>query len=152
MAVGGFSILCVIVIAVFGLVGEGVRDLRAQVVASVTTLVAAIAGFYFGAQTAGSTADATKPLAPSPPQLHAGAEEPHFKVGQSSNWVPGLTGSPPPVVKLGGVDALPDGLELDPTTGAIAGTPTAVGTTPITLIATNGVTPEAKLTITLVVD
>ncbi len=52
LAIGGFSLLGVIIVAIFGLSGQGVRDLRSQVVASVTTLVASIAGFYFGSQAA----------------------------------------------------------------------------------------------------
>lgn len=54
LAVVGFSLLGVAVIAVFGLSGQGVRDLRNQVIGAVTTLVAAVAGFYFGARTAQS--------------------------------------------------------------------------------------------------
>jgi hypothetical protein len=52
LAITGFSLLGVAVIAVFGLSGQGVRDLRSQVVASIATLVAAIAGFYFGTRAA----------------------------------------------------------------------------------------------------
>jgi hypothetical protein len=52
LAIAGFSLLGVAVIAVFGLSGQGVRDLRSQVLASITTLVAAIAGFYFGTRAA----------------------------------------------------------------------------------------------------
>jgi hypothetical protein len=52
LAIAGFSLLGVAVIAIFGLAGQGVRDLRSQVVASITTLVAAIAGFYFGTRAA----------------------------------------------------------------------------------------------------
>jgi IPT/TIG domain len=52
LAIAGFSLLGVAVIAVFGLSGQGVRDLRSQIVASITTLVAAIAGFYFGTRAA----------------------------------------------------------------------------------------------------
>ena len=54
LAITGFSLLGVAVIAAFGLSGQGVRDLRTQVVASITTLVAAIAGFYFGTRAAQS--------------------------------------------------------------------------------------------------
>lgn len=52
LAIAGFALLGVVIIAIFGSSGQGVRDLRSQVVASVTTLAATIAGFYFGAQTA----------------------------------------------------------------------------------------------------
>ena len=52
LAIAGFSLLGVVIVAIFGLSGPGVPDLRSQAVASVTTLAAAIVGFYFGAQTA----------------------------------------------------------------------------------------------------
>jgi hypothetical protein len=52
LAIVGFALLGVIVVAVFGLSGQGVEDIRGQVAAAVTTLAATIAGFYFGAQTA----------------------------------------------------------------------------------------------------
>lgn len=52
LAIGAFALLGVVVIAIFGSSGQGVRDLRSQAVAAVTTLAATIAGFYFGAQTA----------------------------------------------------------------------------------------------------
>lgn len=52
LAIAAFALLGVVVIAIFGSSGQGVRDLRSQAVAAVTTLAATIAGFYFGAQTA----------------------------------------------------------------------------------------------------
>ena len=58
LAVVGFSLLGVAVVAVFGLSGQGASDLRNQVIAAVTTLVAAVAGFYFGARTAQASASA----------------------------------------------------------------------------------------------
>jgi hypothetical protein len=61
LAIAGFSLLGVAVVAVFGLSGQGVRDLRSQVVAAVTTLVAAIAGFYFGTRAAESPAAGGEP-------------------------------------------------------------------------------------------
>jgi hypothetical protein len=66
LAVVGLSLLGVAVIAVFGLSGQGVRDLRDQVIGALTTLVAAIAGFYFGARTAQSSAAAAAPTASGP--------------------------------------------------------------------------------------
>jgi hypothetical protein len=51
---------------VLGLSGQGVRDLRSQVVAAVTTLVATIAGFYFGARTAEGTTSGTNAAATAP--------------------------------------------------------------------------------------
>jgi drug/metabolite transporter (DMT)-like permease len=45
LSIVGFSLLGVVIVAIFGLSGQGVRDLRSQVIAAVTTLVATIAGF-----------------------------------------------------------------------------------------------------------
>lgn len=53
LAITGFALLGLILVALFGLSGTDVHDLRTQVVAALTTLVASIAGFYFGSQ--GST-------------------------------------------------------------------------------------------------
>ena len=50
LALSGFALLGIVVVAMFGLSGQGVRDLRGQVIAAITTLVAAIAGFYFGSR------------------------------------------------------------------------------------------------------
>src|SRR2546429_63528 len=61
LGIAGFWLLGVAVVAVFGLSGQGVRDLRSQVVAAVTTLVAAIAGFYFGTRAAESPAAGGEP-------------------------------------------------------------------------------------------
>jgi hypothetical protein len=52
LAIAGFSLLGVVLVAIFGLSGPGIQDLRSQAVASVTTLAAAIVGFYFGSQAA----------------------------------------------------------------------------------------------------
>lgn len=73
LAIAGFSLLGVALVASFGLSGPGVRDLRTQLVAAVTTLVAAIAGFFFGAQSPGNPPvdipppDTPKPDSPSAP-------------------------------------------------------------------------------------
>jgi hypothetical protein len=50
LAITGFALLGVVTVAAFGLSGAGVRDLRVQVLTGLFTLVASIAGFYFGAQ------------------------------------------------------------------------------------------------------
>jgi flagellar basal body-associated protein FliL len=50
LAITGFALLGLTLIALFGLSSSDVHDLRTQVVASLTTLVATIAGFYFGSQ------------------------------------------------------------------------------------------------------
>ena len=54
LAIVGFSLLGVVLIAIFGLSGQGVRDLRSQVVAAVTTLVATIAGSISGQRPPGT--------------------------------------------------------------------------------------------------
>lgn len=47
------------------------------------------------------------------------------------------------------VDVLPPGLGLDALTGVLAGTPTDPGTWPMTVTATNGVEPDASVTLAL---
>lgn len=47
------------------------------------------------------------------------------------------------------VDALPPGLSLDPLSGVISGTPTDPGAWPLTVSATNGVEPDAQVTLNL---
>jgi Putative Ig domain len=152
LAIVGFSLLGVAVVAVFGLSGQGVRDLRNQVIGAVTTLVAAIAGFYFGARTAESSASGpgatTVPPGLAPPDPKN--PNPGFTVGQAGTYTPVLTGTPPPTVSLS-VGTLPSGLTLDPSTGVITGTsdPGTAGSYPITLTASNGISPDAAMTVTL---
>lgn len=50
-----------------------------------------------------------------------------------------------------GATGLPPGLTLNAVTGAITGTPTAAGTTPVALTATNGVGTSAPVTLTITV-
>jgi hypothetical protein len=156
LAIAGFSLLGVVIIAVFGLSGQGVRDLRSEVIASVTTLVAAIAGFYFGAQTAAqgpeSEAEPTSAKTSSPPGLEPGAGKPTFTVGQAGSYTPTLTGTPSPTVTVS--PPLPPKLGLDPTTGTISGIPDAGtdGDHPITLTASNGISPDATLPVTLTIS
>lgn len=151
LAIAGFSLLGVIVIAILGLSGQGVRDLRSQVFAAVTTLVATIAGFYFGAQTAkGSSADGTSPTA-SAPKLGPDPKNPTFTVGTEGSYTPTLAGTPAPTVSLAEGSSLPSGLNLDSSTGAITGTPDVAGDHDVTLIAKNGISPDAQLTVKLVI-
>jgi Putative Ig domain len=154
LAIAGFSLLGVVIIAVFGLSGQGVPDLRSGVLASVTTLVAAIAGFYFGAQTAskgGSKAE--NEVAKAAPGLGMGPGPAGFIVGSKGTFTPVLTGRPPPTVNLTS-GHLPAGLELDETTGVIAGTPAAgtAGEYDLTLAASNAILPPATLQVKLTVS
>jgi Putative Ig domain len=155
LAIAGFSLLGVAVVAVFGLSGQGVRDLRNQVIGAVTTLVAAIAGFYFGARTAESSASGAGPN-DAPPGLASPDPKnpnPGFTVGQPGTFTPVVTGTPTPTVSLG-ASPLPSGLKLEASTGVISGTPDSgtAGQYPITLTASNGVSPDATMQITLEVS
>ena len=152
LAIVGFSLLGVVVIAIFGLSGQGVRDLRSEVIASVTTLVATIAGFYFGAEAARNQG-AQGGAASSAPTLKPDPSNPEFTVGQAGSYTPVLTGTPAPTVSVS-PDKLPDGLQIDPATGVISGTP-ALGTDQeydITLIAHNGISPDATLPVKLKIN
>lgn len=63
-------------------------------------------------------------------------------VGTPYQFRPEVTGAPVPTVTLG-EGALPDGLTLDVSTGLVSGTPTAPGTYRFTLVAENGIGPDA---------
>ena len=63
-------------------------------------------------------------------------------VGQAFSFVPVLGGDPDPTVTSVG---LPDWANLDPSTGAVTGTPTEPGSVSFTLTASNGVGPDATL-------
>jgi hypothetical protein len=152
LAIVGFSLLGVVVIAIFGLSGQGVRDLRSQVIAAVTTLVATIAGFYFGAETARNQGAQGGP-ANSAPTLKPDPNNPAFTVGQAGSYTPVLTGTPAATVSVSPA-TLPAGLQINPATGMISGTP-AQGTDKtydITLIAHNGISPDAILPVNLVIQ
>ena len=149
LAIVGFSLLAVVVVAIFGLSGQGVRDLRNQVIAAVTTLVATIAGFYFGADSVRGQGSQNGP-SNSPPGLKPDPRDPGFVVGSPGSYSPILTGSPAATVILS-QGALPQGLTLDRATGVIRGTPAAgsTGTHSVTLTASNGISPDAVLQVTL---
>lgn len=151
LAIVGFSLLGVVVVAVFGLSGQGARDLRNQVIGAVTTLIATIAGFYFGAETARKQGD--QGTASSAPALKPDPNNPSFTVGQKGSYTPVLTGAPAPTVSVT-VGTLPLDLQLNPATGVISGTP-AAGTNKtydITLTAHNGIGPDATLLVQLVIN
>jgi Putative Ig domain len=155
LAITGFSLLAILLVAVFALSGQGVRDLRSQVVASLTTLAAAIAGFYFGSESnSGSGATDQSTTTPKPPTLEGAGDGsgPEFVVGEAGSYTPVLSGTPAPIVTLTS-GALPPGLALDSTTGVIAGTPApaSAATYPVTLTASNGQPPDASLILSIIV-
>jgi hypothetical protein len=107
LAIAGFSLLGVVLVAIFGLSGPGVQDLRSQAVASVTTLAAAIVGFYFGAQTAskggssGGNAKNESTKAPAAPDTDPGGDpvEPDDTSDPDSPTVP--ADQPDPTINAG---------------------------------------------------
>jgi hypothetical protein len=106
LAIAGFSLLGIVVVAIFGLSGQGVQDLRSQAVASVTTLAAAIVGFYFGAQTAskggssGGNANNESTKAPAAPDSQpSDTVEPDETSDPDSPTVPG--DPPDPTINAG---------------------------------------------------
>jgi Putative Ig domain len=152
LAIVGFSLLGVVVVAIFGLSGQGVRDLRSQVIAAITTLVATIAGFYFGADAAQNAGGQGGPAAVAPGLL-ADPTNPAFVVGRPGTYTPKVTGTPPPTVSLS-QGTLPSSLQLNPATGVISGTPASgtENTYAIMLTAANGIVPDATLPLTLTVS
>lgn len=86
--------------------------------------------------------------------VFAGDESPDAVVGERFTWNPStLTGAPAPNVALTG-GTLPEGLSLDTHTGVISGIPAAgtTGSHPFTLTASNGVSPDSELDVTLQVN
>jgi hypothetical protein len=153
LAIGGFSLLGLAVVAVFGVSGQGVRDLRSQIVAAVTTLVAAIVGFYFGSQSdrggrGGTPSAGDGGTPPAVPPTLTGPDSAQFIVGQPAEYSVEVSGSPAPTVRLRS-GSLPPGTTLNPATGTISGLPTADGTYPIELAASNGAGPDATHRVTL---
>jgi hypothetical protein len=157
LAIAGFALLGVAVVVVFAITGQGVRDLRTQVVAGLVTLVASIAGFYFGSQTAtdkqdGGATGKPKDVAVAAPTLAADGDQRHltFTVGVETSYQPVVGGYPVPTLAL--IGKLPDGLTFDRPTGKISGAPTGdTGDFPLQLIATNGISPDQTLSFTLTV-
>jgi len=155
LAITGFALLGVAIIAIFGLSGPGVRDLRSQMIAAVTTLVAAIVGFYFGSQASrdgqasspgGARGGTPQGIAPT----LTGPGSAQFVVGQSGEYSPKLSGTPAPTVRLSS-GSRPPGMELYPKSGKISGIPTAEGSYPIELTASNNVSPDATHTVTITI-
>lgn len=65
-------------------------------------------------------------------------------VGTAYSQSVAVTGTAPISFALGVGDSLPAGLALEPSTGTISGTPTAVGTSTFTIIATNAAGADAE--------
>ena len=66
----------------------------------------------------------------------------HATVGSTYGYLFAASGSPAPVFSVAS-GALPDGLQLDASTGALTGTPTKAGSFTFTIRAANGVAPDA---------
>jgi len=66
-------------------------------------------------------------------------------------YTSGVTTTASPTATYTVTGSLPAGLTLNPTTGAITGTPTTPGTFTFTVVASNGVTPDASATYSIVV-
>lgn len=81
------------------------------------------------------------------PTITSGAPTP-ATVGQPYSYTVTATGTPSPTFTATG---LPAGLTLDGTTGVISGTPTAPGSSPVTITASNGVNPSTATTVTITV-
>jgi microsomal dipeptidase-like Zn-dependent dipeptidase len=73
-----------------------------------------------------------------------------FTVGAAGSFTVTATGYPAPTFSETG--ALPGGVTLNPTTGLLGGTPTAGGVYNLTIITSNGVSPNATQNFTLTVD
>jgi hypothetical protein len=89
-------------------------------------------------QTAQATLSITRTVGPlkiTTTSLHAGT------AGSSYSAFLQSSGGTPPVTWSVSVGSLPAGLTLNPSTGAISGTPSAVGTTSFTVTATDASTP-----------
>jgi uncharacterized repeat protein (TIGR02543 family) len=87
---------------------------------------------------------APAPVAPS----ITGAANAQGTVGSSFAYSPVVTGAPAPTVTS---TPLPSGLDLDASTGAVTGTPTASGSFPVTLTATNA-SGDDTLDVTLTIS
>jgi hypothetical protein len=93
----------------------------------------------------------TGTVTPTDPLVASGSDPAHATVG--TPW------SASPVTATGGVapytwsaSGLPGGLAVDPGTGALGGTPTAAGTSSVTLTATDATGASASATVAVVVD
>lgn len=84
---------------------------------------------------------------PTSPAITSGAAATSATVGSPYQYVFTATGTPTPTLSASG---LPGWLTFNPSTGILSGTPTQAGTSAtITLVANNGVTPDARMMFTI---
>jgi hypothetical protein len=122
-------------------------DLRKTIITALLSLLATIAGFYFGARTAqqsAAQATGTSPTFshPSPPVTGT--------VNQPYTYSFVASGSPTPTYQL--APGAPTWLTIDPITGTVSGTPTESGPQTFSVTATNsaGSATAGPFTVTVV--
>jgi len=86
-------------------------------------------------------ADASGTTVSSSPTI-GGSTPPNSSIGNPYTFIVPATGTPALTYSLS-AGALPPGLTLNPTTGAITGTPTTTGTFDFTINVSNGIGPDA---------